>query len=227
MKVNAINGINQSVSFEKRSKRTDKAQAQHQTNPMKAVPLAVLIAMSPLNAPAQNTSAQTSSATKTEQVAQPEEKVVLTYSYEKPTRANTGKADFIFYSTDGDDSSIEKVKINFETSHFYKTKGDNAENVNYRIIQSMYTDTIEIINETVKFKDGREIDGKYYYLSGKGNLYKTQEITDSGVIVAKPAREQEDKITIGINEEFYKFLAELFNGSLVEKETFRTFERDE
>ncbi len=227
MKVNAINGINQSVSFEKRNKCAYKAQAQHQTNPMKAVPLAVLIAMSPLNVPAQNASAQTGSITKTEQVAQPEEKVVLTYSYEKPTRANTGKADFIFYSTDGDDSSIEKVKINFETSHFYKTKGDNAENVNYRIIQSMYPDTIEIINETVKFKDGREIDGKYYYISGKGIDYKTQGMTDSGKIVSKANKIQKDKITIGINEEFYKFLVELFNGDIVEKETFRTFERDE
>ena len=118
MKVNAINGINQSVSFEKRSKRADKAQAQHQTNPMKAVPLAVLIAMSPLNAPAQNASAQTSSATKTEQVAQPAEKVLQALKIENAS-PRFGDCILELVSTDGDDNFSEKVSLTFDDDSYF------------------------------------------------------------------------------------------------------------
>ena len=113
MKVNAINGINQSVSFEKRNKRADKAQAQHQTNPMKAVPLAVLIAMSPLNAPAQNTSSQTNSTTKVEQMMKLAEKdELVSYAvYDNPSGYRK-KCLIQLYSLDGG-NSIDRIMLNF------------------------------------------------------------------------------------------------------------------
>ena len=49
MKVSAINSFSPSVNFEKRERKANEVSRGHQTNPMKAVPLAVLIAMSPLN----------------------------------------------------------------------------------------------------------------------------------------------------------------------------------
>ncbi len=49
MKINAINERIQNLNFEgRKTKQNHKAQFQHQTAPMKAVPLAVLIAMSPM-----------------------------------------------------------------------------------------------------------------------------------------------------------------------------------
>ena len=49
MKINTINEKIQNINFEgRKTKQNPKPQLQHQTTPIKAVPLAVLIAMSPM-----------------------------------------------------------------------------------------------------------------------------------------------------------------------------------
>lgn len=189
MKVNAINGINQSVSFEKRNKRADKAQAQHQTNPMKAVPLAVLIAMSPLNAPAQNTSAQANSATKTEQVAQPEEKVLQALKIENAS-PRFGDCILELVSTDGDDNFSEKVSLTFDDDSYFL---DHSKR---------FTVKIDELKNLAVYENG-------YAVEGKGNISTCYYDDDYGLSKPKIIDEEKrdvESLTVEITKEFYDFL---------------------
>ena len=223
MKVNAINGINQSVSFEKRSKRTDKAQAQHQTNPMKAVPLAVLIAMSPLNAPAQNTSSQTNSTTKVEQMMElaKKDQFVGYTIYEKPS-VYCNKCLIQLYSLDGSDN-YDRIMLTFAALPA-KEKDLEAHNIPSNLFcDAKVTLKLDTLKKVTNYKiiDGEKtlFSEEYYAVGLAKKRFSNFNDKTTYELVSNSAdlnfEMMSDNEEVSITKKFYDDLKESF-GNLVE-----------
>ena len=157
------------VSFEVKNK-----EKSHQTSSIKttlrAIPLATLIAMSPLN----NVEAQTN-------LTANKEKVVQMQTYKNPVKDG---CNVLFISNDGNDSDVEAIAlqhgriVNYSrTIRGVKTDLEKRENF------KQYLDTLKTLNVTYVFEDGSPpVTEKQYVVAGprtndvfvsEANTYKT------------------------------------------------------
>ena len=162
------NNYNQ-VSFEGKNK-----EKSHQTSSIKttlrAIPLATLIAMSPLN----NVEAQTNPTAN-------KEKVVQMQTYKNPVKDG---CNVLFISNDGNDSDVEAIALQHgrilnysRTIRGVKTDLEKRENF------KQYLDTLKTLNVTYVFEDGSpSVTEKQYVVAGprtndvfvsEANPYKT------------------------------------------------------
>lgn len=162
------NNYNQ-VSFEGKNK-----EKSHQTSSIKttlrAIPLATLIAMSPLN----NVEAQTN-------LTANKEKVVQMQTYKNPVKDG---CNVLFISNDGNDSDVEAIALQHgrilnysRTIRGVKTDLEKRENF------KQYLDTLKTLNVTYVFEDGSpSVTEKQYVVAGprtndvfvsEANTYKT------------------------------------------------------
>lgn len=162
------NNYNQ-VSFEGKNK-----EKSHQTSSIKttlrAIPLATLIAMSPLN----NVEAQTNPTAN-------KEKVVQMQTYKNPVKDG---CNVLFISNDGNDSDVEAIALQHgrilnysRTIRGVKTDLEKRENF------KQYLDTLKTLNVTYVFEDGSpSVTEKQYVVAGprtndvfvsEANTYKT------------------------------------------------------
>lgn len=162
------NNYNQ-VSFEGKNK-----EKSHQTSSIKttlrAIPLATLIAMSPLN----NVEAQTNPTAN-------KEKVVQMQTYKNPVKDG---CNILFISNDGNDSDAEAIALQHgrilnysRTIRGVKTDLEKRENF------KQYLDTLKTLNVTYVFEDGSpSVTEKQYVVAGprtndvfvsEANTYKT------------------------------------------------------
>ena len=190
MKISAINGFRSDVTFEKKPNKESIVVSRPQTSSLKAIPLAVLIAMSPLNAvQAQNKAENTNSATKTEQVKSPEEKVLQAF---RIIDASPRYGDCIMelVSTDGDDEFSEKVTLTFErpNPNALSTVNDNE------VLK------IEELKNLARYNDKYVVEGK-----GKINNYIYKLYSGEHIFTKE---ENIDLISKEISKDFYEFLYE-------------------
>ena len=162
------NNYNQ-VSFEGKNK-----EKSHQTSSIKttlrAIPLATLIAMSPLN----NVEAQTNPTAN-------KEKVVQMQTYKNPVKDG---CNVLFISNDGNDSDVEAIALQHGRILNYSrtirgVKIDLEKRENFK----QYLDTLKTLNVTYVFEDGSpSVTEKQYVVAGprtndvfvsEANTYKT------------------------------------------------------
>ena len=222
MKVNAIEGYRvKNLTFE--SKKGKPTSSHHSTSPMKTVPVIVLMAMSPLNAPVTNARPLTSAQPQTE-IASNQEKVIASYSYKNAAFSDKIDCNIHFISTDNDDSTAEKVKLNFISNDEFNTQDDNGNIVKTyrRAMNSIYADTLEVHNVLWKYADGYKEMHHEYYIKGTGTKIISSLKTEDGKVL-EPARMFEmNNIGQRITKEFYDFMKKTMNDEIYYKEENRT-----
>ena len=136
------NNYNQ-VNFGSKHK---KDEGNHSSRPagtlMKSVPLAALIAMSPLvGAQAQLINGIT-----------PNEKIVKSMTYKDPDKDG---CDILFISNDGNDSNAEAIVLQHGMLAKYSRPVNGVrKNILKRENERQYLDTLKIVHERVKYSDG-------------------------------------------------------------------------
>ncbi len=162
------NNYNQ-VSFEGKNKEKSHHTSGIKTT-LRAIPLATLIAMSPLN----SVEAQTNTTVN-------KEKVVQMQTYKNPVKDG---CNILFISNDGNDSDAEAIALQHgrilnysRTIRGVKTDLEKRENF------KQYLDTLKTLNVTYVFEDGSpSVTEKQYVVAGprtndvfvsEANTYKT------------------------------------------------------
>lgn len=150
------NNYNQ-VNFE--GKKREKSSGLHVSNSIKAIPLATLIALSPLNSSALDNSSATQANTRLEQIKSKRE---LVFHVALPKELGLpGAQGVMFYDTDNDPSDVEQA--------IYVISYNNGR----------LTEEIDIsdgfIVETVNYKDGTPSEVNY---CTKGKTVRTRRKSD-------------------------------------------------
>ena len=146
------NNCNQ-VNFEGRNK-----EKSHHTNSVKntlrSIPLATLIAMSPLN----SVEAQTNPTVG-------EEKLIQMQTYKNPV---VDGCNIWFISNDGNDSDIEAIALQHgRILNYSRTIRGVETNLEKRENFKQYLDTLKTLNVTYVFEDGSpSVTGKKYVVAG-------------------------------------------------------------
>lgn len=190
MKVNAIESYNRinNINFESKKSSKKEPPSHHTTVPIKAVPVIVLMAMSPLNAPI--STAQSTQATKPQtEVVTNNEKVLASYII-KNASPKYGDCTMDLISTDGNDTNIEKVALKFKNTSDHKEK----HYANIYDLQSLS-----------QYKNGYGISGpgkcKSVYYDNYGNIVG---VTNS----------DENIVNVRITKEFFDFMHQTFGENL-------------
>lgn len=205
MKISAINGFRSDVTFEKKPNKESIVASRPQTSSLKAIPLAVLIAMSPLNAvQAQNKAENTNSATKTEQVY--EDKELLVLEHPKALAFSNGSCALSFISNDGDDSDAEKIVLKFKKSTPFSAYDSNIKSDKQsRWILIMDLDSIYTHKSILAYPNGERDVITTYSVRGNGVEYQTEVLRDDGTVLI-PEIYSKRRQGIKISDEFYEYL---------------------
>ena len=191
------------LSFEAKKKNKNHHDTQRSAGFMKSIPLAAIIAMSPMNsAQAQNN-----------QYA-PEEKIVLQQEY------NDGKEKFkIHYvSTDGDDSNAEKLKLSFSeeniiVSHFVDNELTDCKFSKYH---TMTVDSLEITHIKTKIGDTNLGTTTQYNVVGDRSTIHTAAtpLDNPDRMITYPERNESENIRQTVPKELFDYLLQVTNGTV-------------
>lgn len=214
MAISAINSVSfrnnyNNIHFE--GKKDKPAQHRSMSSSLKAVPLAVLLAMSPLN----NVEAQNNRI------------VVASGTYENATPpSKLGEVEpclVQFVSTDGNNSDAELVSLAFETE-----KGAGSIMVDgkkywahYKYTECVDVDTLEICDVTTNYPLIGPKTHKEYYVSGNGSKKRSGYYTDSGEYINADSFYKKGSVKKRISKEFYDYLAGCVEDDAVYKKTKR------
>lgn len=223
MKISAINGFRSDVTFEKKPNKESIVVSRPQTSSLKAIPLAVLIAMSPLNTSVQNASAQTSSTTKVEQMMKLAEKDQLVgYTiYEKPS-VYCNKCLIQLYSLDGSDN-YDRIMLTFAALPA-KEKDLEAHNIPSNLFcDAKVTLKLDTLKKVTNYKiiDGEKtlFSEEYYAVGPAKKRFSNFNDKTTYELVSNSAdlnfEMMSDNEEVSITKKFYDDLKESF-GNLVE-----------
>lgn len=216
MKVNSVTGykFNNNVDFTGKKSKTQ--QTQHTTNPMKAVPVIVLMAMSPLNAPVTNARPVASAQPQTEVVSK-QRKVIASDNYPNPAPDDNVKCIINYISDDGDDDSIEKLQLVFSEMTNIRNKQNE---LSHRLSIVNAIDMSTLIKRIVKTvaEDGSVTKQNVYYVAGPGTKI-VKSIDLDGNIMSRKSDEKDD-LKVEITEQFYNDLKSVSDESIKLKEEF-------
>ncbi len=209
MKVNAINSYKfNNVHFEGKKSKQDN-RIMNTTTPIKAVPVIVLMAMSPLNAPLMNAKPVVSAEPQTE-ISAKQEKVVATAEYPNATPNKNMGCTIYFISNDGDDNSAEKVQMVFNIKdNLYDNKKLAAVRSETKVVEMKTIRKRHILNIS---EGGVETHMDAYFLEGPGyNIVSISKL--NGEIVSRKT-DMKDNQMISITKQFYEDLKGLSDDSL-------------
>ncbi len=190
------------LSFEAKKKNKNHHDTPRSAGFMKSIPLAAIIAMSPMNsAQAQNN-----------QYA-PEEKIVLQQEY------NDGKEKFkIHYvSTDGDDSNAEKLKLSHQETNtltkYINRKPTECQQTEYSTIT---IDGFKIEYLTTTYGEQKLSTDTTYNVTGSNSaIYSAvTPINDPDKIIDKPYRYESKDAFQPIPKELFDYLWQITAGEL-------------
>ena len=178
-----------------------KDEAEHRssnfTNTLKAIPLATLIALSPLN----NANAQTYA---------PKEEIVHLEKYDDSLNGS-GYVSIWFLSTDGDNSDIEKVKF---CATDQKYSGDRQKK--YTTVLECEPQKLKKVRVSVKDDYSNHVVTRYY-VSGPG---KTEKLIDkmtqgssTGTRVSSRVYKYDEQ-EIKISENVYNYLKQVYGDDI-------------
>ena len=200
MKVEAIKGYKfNNIDFA--GKKQKKQTQPHVTSPMKAVPVIVLMAMSPINAPLTSAHPIASASPQTEVVAN-KDKVIQALEI-KNASPNYGDCILELISTDGDDSRAEKVALSFKDESDY--------------MEDHYANIYDLQGLCI-YQNGFGVSG-----TGKCQSFYYDNYGD----VKHQRASVKEKVTVEISEQFFNFLYQNFGKSLpcvVDKSNIKIFD---
>lgn len=214
MKVNAINSYKfNNVHFEGKKSKQDN-RIMNTTTPIKAVPVIVLMAMSPLNAPLMNAKPVVSAEPQTE-ISAKQDKVVASEQYFGATPSKDTRCTINYISNDGQDDSIERVQLVFDR----KTDSYNKQN---EIYQSSYI--MDVVNMNALLKrtiktigsDKKITTENFYFVSGNGT--KIVKVKDLNGKTLSSKIDEKNNLQVEITENFYNDLKSISDESIKIKE---------
>lgn len=218
--ITAINNVSfknnnyNNVSFGKKHEKPQHEPRQS-SSALKAIPLATLIAMSPLNAPSA-----------TYDFEQNPEKIIEIHEIEEG--AKTTKIRLI--STDGDDSDIEKFTLEVfftRKDESYDKETDKHVPTTRSVIDCVNVDSLIVKDVTIEHHDiGLTEKRKSYYVKGETNRFESPaKATDgSGKTYGKVRQSRGQDYEYPVSEGLYNYLKQISEGIVPEGK--RTINRE-
>ena len=205
MKISAINGYSfNNVNFEARRKK-DIDVPVHKATPVKAIPLALLIAMSPVNAQVP-TGPRTA---KQVEYSIPDEKEITTQFQIKNATPDGSPGIVTIYDTGNNKKSME-IHLNNKISSYAIDVNDNVVNA-YRLKEvDIIPEELYSKIETVSTVGGHSTVKKRFYVVGSGTEYtnppRAVDETIELMEVSNPIIGTASHQKYEISEDLYKYL---------------------
>ena len=215
MQVSAISGytnqrVNNNIQFQGKKDKREINTPPH-SNPLKAIPLAVLLAMSPLNiqpASAQNTT----SSTVTAETQHKPLVVIATYNYENATprtRPEPCYMEFMGRDINGDDFELLRLNFSQKRANYIDTEKQKSVPFDYEHITTIDLQKLE--KQTVNYinPDGSKRETVIeYYAGGPAIVYDTPGVyhATKEPVDRKPKISGFNYYAKWITEDFYNIL---------------------
>ncbi len=203
------NNYNQ-VNFEGKKQEHNHSKM---TNALKSVPLATLIAMSPLNMHA-------------------EDVVVARVEIENADAITGQNARVLFCDTNGDPSNVEKIIFEFEEQLKYNEKiNGKAVPVRQTFTKAYELDSVHVKKVTEVFDNGQDRHSTRYYISGPTTSTWSNSRTadvpyEQSKLVRRGRTEKYPREEIQVTQRVYDYLKEILGSQLPEKVTTVTEDGD-
>lgn len=198
------------LSFGSNKKQRAEHEPRHSSSVLKAIPLATLIAMSPLNAPSA-----------TYDFDQNPEKIVLQTNF--VDRYTNQKFQLFFYDTDGDENTAEKIQVgtfNVVRKNQRDIETRKSVPVEFRVVNEVRLDTLKQVNVTTKYESGsKSTNHTEFYIVGEGKVVQSPMIAQdgSGKEIRPKKTERSHNCNLKIPQDLYQYLDEITNGSMPKK----------
>ncbi len=195
------------LTFEGR-KDNENYRPSYLKNTLRSIPLATLIAMSPLNS---NVSLYAQKPV--------EEVIVMSGRVQNATIPDAlgemPKCEINFISTDGDDNTIEKLNLSF-VDWDTGTQKINGKRTKCKYAYSKFIDleALEVRKEIRKYSGSEDKESERYFVSGSGKFARSNfhdldgNPYDTGGFIRKA-----DHLEQEISKDFYDYLANYLKGS--------------
>ena len=203
------NNYNQ-INFEGKKKEHTHSKM---TNALKSVPLAALIAMSPLN-------------------MQAEDIVVARVEIENADAITGRNARVLFCDTDGNPNNVEKIVFEFEELLKYKEKINGREvPVRQTFTKAYELDSVHVKKVTEVFDNGPDRHSTRYYISGPTTSTWSNSRTadvpyEQSKLVRRGRTEKYPRGEIQVTQRVYDYLKQILGSQLPEKVTTVTEDGD-
>lgn len=212
MKITAVNNASSrnnynNINFAGKKQQKPQHEPRHSSSTLKAIPLATLIAMSPLNAPSA-----------THDFDQNPEKIIEIHQVDEGLK----QTNIRLISTDGDDSDIEKFSIEVFSTQKDKTydkESDKYIPTSKSIIDCVDIDSLIVKDVTIKYNDIDKTENrKSYYVKGDISRLETPaKATDnSGKTYGKVRQSKGQDIEYSVSEDLYNYLKQISQGIVPE-----------
>lgn len=201
MHINAINNYRFNNIHYKGKKQNEIQKPVHTSSTIKAIPVAVLIAMSPLNAPlqAQNSLVQTTSVNYIEDE-------IHGYHYDKG-KTSDGTYCKMTVNTSEDNEKIIEINLTKRIPSFAVDENNNVVNA-YRVREvEMIPESVCKKTETVDNFDGSKDIKTKYYVIGSGTEYTSVPLVNNPNIVLN---NEVEPIVTDFSNAKYEISAELY-----------------
>ena len=204
---------NYNLAFEGRKKKN--SEQSHVSSPVKAVPLAVLLAMSPLNVDGQNVIKENIATGVKRELADGSYRKDFEYVEESPFVLIGADCEVAFVSTDGDDiPETVKLKNNNDYTKHVMINGVRTPAIskNRRIID---VKALRIVNVTKTLENGEISRSKRYYAVGDITIFRHLVDKDNPKKSLAPMETIKHKNSeVQIHKEFYDRLAATMGDNL-------------
>ena len=212
MKITALNNISKNnnynnINFASTKQQRPQHEPRHSSSTLKAIPLATLIAMSPLNAPSA-----------THDFDQNPEKIIMTQGFKDGSKNLSVR----FLDTDGDENTAEKIDLQItEVIQRRITDKETRQKipVKYAIVNNVDIDSLKQINITHQYEDGDKAKTSEYFIIGDASFYSSaQKAMDGSNKIIRPAQESEKKhYTYQIPKQVYDYLIDTTSDGIPKK----------
>lgn len=202
--VSYTNGYNH-VNFEGRKNKKNDVERSYSTSSfMKSIPLAVLVAMSPLN----GVQAQT--------LTNSNEKILQTQTYKDPIKDG---CNILFISNDGNDNDVEAIALQYGKKY---ASTRNIRGIDTKLYKrenfKQYLDTLKTVNETLKYEDGSPSQTvKKYVVAGPRTYDVFVENAQTGKLYKRTNGKSEHNEYV-IDKELYDYLLQFMDESAIKTE---------
>lgn len=207
--VSYTNGYNQ-VNFEGKKNNKRNYESGYSSNSfMKSVPLATLIAMSPLN----GIQAQTSTPNLNE-------KIVHMVTYKNPVDDG---CNILYISNDGNDDDIEAIALQHGRNLSYTR---NIRGIDTKLIKrenfKQYLDTLKTVNVTYDYEDGSPSRTEKKYIVAGRRAYDVYVDRADDLKELKHTSGKTDHDEYEIDKELYDFLKQFMKEDYIKTENRKT-----
>lgn len=226
MQVSAISGytnqrVNNNIQFQGKKERQEINTPSH-SNPFKAIPLAVLLAMSPLNIQPVNAQNTTSSSVTTETQHKPLV-VIATYNYENATprtRPEPCYMEFLGRDIDGDDFEILRLNFSQKRANYVHDSITNEPiPIDFNHMTTLDLTTLEKRTVTYLKADGSKKVEIEYFAGGPAVVYDTPGVyhATKEPVKRKPIASSFNYYSKRITEDFYNVLKDTMGDEVAYK----------